>query len=452
MKRAFVALLGAGTILLQGCSGSAVGPAPVPGGGVASPFAHRAATGKIQHVVVIVQENRSLDNLFLGYPGADTQAYGYNNQGLQIPLQPQSLAAHFDVTHDSKAYFTACDGTGQLPGTNCKMDGFANEKITCGSATHPECPPPNSQFGYVPRVESAPYWTMAHRYVLGDRMFASHIDASFVAHLYLVAGQAGSAVDFPSGSWGCDGGLNDTIPTLTQQRTYGPRVQACFDFPTLGDEMDAAHVSWKYYTSNNTQSGYMWDPFQAISHIRYGPDWNKNISTPATNFFQDIDSGALPAVSWVTPTCQNSDHSNCRANTGPSWVASLVNKIGTSKYWSSTAILVVWDDWGGWYDHVPPPFVDYDGLGFRVPLLVISPYAKAGVVSHKQYEFGSILKFVEDQFGLARLAASDARANSVEPYCFNFTKPPRAFKAIPAPQAEPYFLRQPPDSRPVDDE
>jgi phospholipase C len=441
-------------MLLQGCAGSAVGPvaAPVPVGGRVAPLAHRAASGKIQHVVVIVQENRSLDNLFPGFPGADTQAYGYNNQGLKIMLTPQSLAARFDVTHDSKAYFTACDGTGQLPGTNCKMDGFANEKLTCGSSAHPICPPANVQYAYVPLSETVPYWTMARRFVLADRMFASHIDASFVAHLYLVAGQAGSTVDFPNGAWGCDGGPNDTVPTLTQARTYGPRVQACFDFPTLGDELDAAGVSWKYYTSNITQSGYMWDPYQAIKHIRYGPDWAKNISTPQTNFFSDIDKGVLPAVSWVTPTCPNSDHSNCGGKTGPSWVASLVNKVGTSKYWNSTAIFVVWDDWGGWYDHVPPPFVDYDGLGFRVPLLVVSAYAKAGVVSHKQYEFGSILKFIEDQFGLARLAASDARANSPEPYCFNFTKPPRAFKKIPSQLGPAYFLSQPPDTRPVDDE
>jgi len=156
-------------------------------------------------------------------------------------------------------------------------------------------------------------------------------------------------------------------------------------------------------------------------------------------------------VSWITPTCANSDHAGCGSNTGPSWVASLVNAIGKSPYWSSTAIFIFWDDYGGWYDDVPPPLVDYDGLGIRVPLLVISPYAKRGYVSHTQYEHGSILQFAEDRFGLPRLAASDTRANSLDD-CFDFNAPPRPFVPIAAPHDEAFFRHQPPDLRVPDSE
>jgi phospholipase C len=113
--------------------------------------------------------------------------------------------------------------------------------------------------------------------------------------------------------------------------------------------------------------------------------------------------------------------------TGSSWVASLVNAVGESKYWNSTAIFILWDSYGGWYDPEPPEYLDEEGLGFRVPLVIVSPYAKRGYVSHVHYEHGSILKFAEDQFGLERLAASDRRANSPERDAFDFSKPPRKF-------------------------
>jgi phospholipase C len=158
----------------------------------------------------------------------------------------------------------------------------------------------------------------------------------------------------------------------------------------------------------------------------------------------------LRAVSWITPTCENSDHAGCGSNTGPQWVASLVNAIGQSKYWDNTAIFIFWDDYGGWYDPEPPAYVDYDGLGLRIPMLIVSAYAKQGHVSHVHYEHGSILKFVEDQFGLARLAASDTRATSPEKDCFDFTKPPRKFKVIPTVLGKEYFMRQPIDLRPPD--
>ena len=158
----------------------------------------------------------------------------------------------------------------------------------------------------------------------------------------------------------------------------------------------------------------------------------------------------LANFTWITPICTNSDHVDCGGGYGPSWVASLVNAIGKSKFWNSTVVFVQWDDWGGLYDHVPPPFKDYDGLGFRVPLLVISPYAKHGHVSHVQYETAGVLRFAEDLFGLGRLAAADRRATSPAADCFDFSQKPRAFVPIKAPKGPGFFLRQPKDNRAPD--
>jgi phospholipase C len=425
-------------------------PGPARGAGALARLRPSSSSGKIQHVVIIVQENRSFDNLFHGAKGADTRSYGFDSSGQKIKLVPIGLETNWDLDHSSTSFFQACDGQGSFPGTNCKMDGFDKESTGCRSG----CPYAHPQYAYVPRSESQPYFDMAKHYVLADRMFASNFDASsFISHQYIIAGQAGqSAVNYPSSTWGCDGGPGDTIGTVSQQRQVGgPSQVVCWDDQTLGDELDAAKISWGFYTASLNGDGNIWSAYQAIKHIRYGNDWtNGDIVTPQTHFFDAIQNNALPTVSWVTPTCENSDHAGCGANTGPQWVASLVNAVGQSKYWNSTAIFIMWDDYGGWYDHVPPPLVDYDGLGMRIPLLIISPYAKKGFVSHVQYEHGSILRFIEDQFGLGRLSASDTRANSPEADCFDFSKPPRSFSPIPSVHDAQYFIHRPLDRRPPD--
>ncbi len=181
-----------------------------------------------------------------------------------------------------------------------------------------------------------------------------------------------------------------------------------------------------------------------MKHIRYGPDWAADVVAPSQQFIADVGKGYLAGVTWITPSCYNSDHAGCLGKGGPAWVTSLVNAVGESQFWDTTAIFVMWDEWGGWYDHVAPPTLDYDGLGFRVPLVVVSPYAKKNYVSHVQYEHGSILRFAEDTFGLAQLAASDARATSPAADCFDFSKPPRKFKPF---AARPFAINDP---RPVD--
>jgi phospholipase C len=387
-------------------------------------FGNGTGIGKIKHVVWIMQENRSFDDLFQGFPGADTQSSGEDSHGHVVPLAPISLAAGYDLDHSSVSFFNACNGTGSLPGTSCRMNGFNLERKYC----YQPCPP-HPQYGYVPHAESRRYFAMARQYVLADRMFTSHLDLSYVSHQYMIAGQANRAVDYPGRVWGC-AGVTNTITTLTDERTYGKSIPVCQNYETLGDELDAAGLSWRLYSATKDSQ---WVAYRSIRHVRYGPDWNTNVIGSSAQVIADVGSGFLADVTWVTPTCRNSDHGACGSKTGPEWVSDVVDAIGESKFWSSTAIFVMWDEWGGWYDHVKPPYLDFDGLGFRVPLLVISPFAKRGYVSHVQYEHGSILKFIEDRFGLARLAASDLRANSPAADCFDFSRPPRKFQPFGAP-------------------
>jgi phospholipase C len=405
--------------------------------------------GKIKHVVIIVQENRSLNNLFYGFPGAKTSAFGYDSRGTRIKLQPIVLETTWDLSHSSTTFFQACNGTGKIPGTKCRMNGFNKEYAGCGP-----CPIPHPQYAYVPHSETKPYFDMAEQYVLADEMYASNFDASsFVSHQYIISAQSESAVNYPFSVWGCPGGPADAVGMVGRQRQIPDgREVPCWDPKTLGDELDEAGLSWAFYTSAWNGDGGMWSGYQAINHIYNGRDWKKDIITPQRRFFDDVAKGRLRDVSWITPTCANSDHAGCGSNTGPSWVTQLVDAVGQSPYWDSTAIFVFWDDYGGWYDPEPPAYVDYDGLGIRIPMLIVSAYAKKRHVSHVHYEHGSILKFVEDTFGLERLSASDTRANSPAQDAFDFAKPPRAFVPIGSPYDRSYFLQQPADDRIPDSE
>jgi phospholipase C len=423
-------------LTLAGCSPGAQTPLPYMRSGAAFAALNATGAGKITHVVYIVQENRSFDNLFQGYPGADTVSSGMNSYGQKISLQPESLETVYYIDHSAQAMFAACKGTGSLPGTDCRMNGFNNEGGYGG--------PDNPQYVYVPHAESKPYFDMAREWVVADRMFQSQLDESFVAHQYVIAAQAQSSVDLPYGYWGCKGGPPDTVPTITQERSYGAPQQACFDYQTLGDELDEANLSWRFYAVRYGQdaggNGGTWSAYQAIRHIFYGPDWKKDVISPNWRFITDVRAGKLANFTWITPECPESDHLECGGGFGPSWVTALVDTVGASKFWNSTAIFIQWDDWGGFYDHVAPRYRDYDSLGFRVPLLVISPYAKKRYVSHVHYETASVLRFAEDLYGLAHLSAADARANSPAVDCFDFSQPPRPFVKIKAPHPAKFFI------------
>jgi phospholipase C len=358
-------------------------------------------------------------------------------------LKPVSLETVYEIDHSAGAMFAACNGTGTLPGTDCQMNGFNNEESYGG--------PTNPQYVYVPHSESKPYFDMAREWVVGDNMFQSHLDESFVSHQYVIAAQAQSSVDLPDSLlWGCAGGSGDVVDTITQDRTYGSYQQACFDYTTLGDELDKANLTWRFYAAQygNDQGGNggTWSGYQAVRHIFYGPDWKEDVKSPNWRFITDVRKGELANFTWITPECAESDHEQCGGGFGPSWVSAIVNTVGKSKFWDSTAIFVQWDDWGGFYDPVAAPYEDYDGNGFRVPLLVISPYAKKHYVSHTKYETASVLRFAEDLYGLNQLAAADKRATSPAGDCFDFTQNPRPFIAIKAPHPADFFVHRKFDS------
>jgi phospholipase C len=382
----------------------------VPPQGAAPNGRAGVSSGKIQHVVIVIQDHRSLNNLFFGYPGAGTVAGATNHLGRHVRITPASLSASNVIEDWDRDHLAACDGSG---GKDCTMDGFDLENQY----------PANSAFHYVPHSETRPLFSIARQYVLASRMFASNIDDSFVSHQYYIAAQAADTVDVPTGKWGCGGGADDVLENLR-----GKQVRPCFDYRTLADELDAAQLSWRYYAAPLHDDGGIWSAFQAVHHIYRSAEWSTNVIAPETRFLSDVANGELATVTWITPSRKNSDVDG--AGGGPRWVASVVNAVGESPFWSSTAIFVVWSDWGGYYDPVPPPPVDDDGLGFRVPMLAVSPYAKRGYVSPVQYENGSILRFVEDTYGLQALSASDARANDPATDCFDFNQKPRAFKPI----------------------
>jgi phospholipase C len=397
-----------------------------------------AGSGKIQHVVIVIQENRSFDNMFNAFPGANTVSQGLDSKGQELQLAVTPLKNTSDVGHALSDFLSAYDGG--------KMDGFDKESNGGKPSYYP--------YERALQSDVQPYWDMASQYVLFDNNFPSQLDASFVAHQYLIAAQADSAVDIPTAAWGCANGY-DQVKTITQQRTYGPYESPCFDYTTIADELDAKGLTWRFYAPQTTMSGGMWSAFQAINHIyQYGngPEWLANVISPETEVLSLGPDGTLPSVTWVVPSLVNSDHPGNGSGSGPSWVTSVVNEIGESQYWDNTVIFVLWDDWGGMYDHVPPPQADYDGLGIRTPLICISPYARAGKVSHVQTESSSIVRFIEETFHLKTLAAADKRAVSAGKSCLDFKQAPRTFQPFTAPYSPAYFAHQVPDYQPPDDD
>jgi phospholipase C len=418
------------------------------------------AQTQIQHVIVIMQENRSTDNLFHGLPGADTANTGVNSKGQIITLEPIHLASHYGPNHLRSSFLKQYD--------NGKMDGADLISVTCNPNPHQViCPPANPQFKYVYPSDVQPYFDLAEQYVFGDRMFQSQQGPSFEAHQYIISGTSeptdpsnilaadnplGAGIANPNWNTGCTAPSNEYLPAMDFFGNETYQVYPCFTHPTLISLLDTAGISWRYYTPS---ANSLWTGPNAISDIRNGPDWN-NVILNQAQILTDISTGNLASVSWVVPDILESDHPNGNDGTGPSWVASIVNTIGTSSYWPNTAILVTWDEWGGWYDHVAPPtpfFHDYE-LGFRVPLLVISPYAKQAYVSHVQHDFGSILKFIEGAFGLGLINGSeyaDSRADDLSD-CFNFKKKARAFHRIPAAYDAAFFIHKKQNTEDIDED
>jgi phospholipase C len=455
--------LGAALLSLGACGG---GSAPVV------PTVPPPQPAVIQHVVVIFQENRTPDNLFqdpvLISHGADIASSGVNSLGQTIPLTPVDLGTagsnpqNWGLSHTHLAFVQMYDG-GKMDGANL---------VSCDPPAN--CPA-NPQFMYVKPSDVQPYFALAEQYTFGDRMFQTNQGPSFPAHQFIISGTSAPAATSPlfaaenpnvtsDISAGCIAPLDETVTMIdpTGSETNDAPEYPCFDHPTLTDLLDAKNVTWRYYAPS---AGSIWTGPDAIQHICQqqmlngtptctGPDWVNNVSIPESQVLTDISSGHLAQVSWIIPDGLSSDHPNGNDGTGPAWVATIVDAIGNSQYWANTAIIITWDDWGGWYDHVAPKVIN-DGVswgsgyvyGFRVPLIVVSPYAKAAYISHTPHDFGSVLKFIETTFDLSSLGYADASADDLSD-CFDLTQTPITFQTIPGALSPAFFLD---DKRPHTD-
>ncbi len=311
-----------------------------------------------------------------------------------------------------------------------------------------------------PKSEIEPYWDLAQKYTIADEMFETSEGPSFPAHQYLISGtsaisntsyykaseNAGDEADIGH-QGGCSSIPSATVETIDPYGNEGNPVFPCFDRVSIFDLLDAQSISWRFYQAFGGSG--QWHAVDAIKQIWDRSIYKKSVEFPSSKILKDVANGDLAQVVYVTPTAQASDHPGVTNGSGPSWVANIVNAIGKSHYWKSTAIIVVWDDWGGWFEHYPPQIYNSFEDGFRVPMLVISPYAKSGYVSHVPYEFGSILKFIEHTFGLSTLNTTDKRSNDLSD-CFNYGSLPRAFVPIRTPYSAQYFLEQPIDDRSID--
>jgi phospholipase C len=406
--RARLALLLAA--VTAGCS-SPVPPSAPPAAAVA------ALRSRIQHIVFIVKENRTFDHYFGTFPGADGATSGFISTGQRLPLRHARDRMPHDIGHEWNDAHTAMhDG---------RMDRF---DLVAGAITENEI---LSMTQFLD-ADIPSYWSYAEHFALADHMFSSLAGASFPNHLYTVAAQAGGAItnaDTPR--WGCDADDSAFVEVM-DDRGRKTRQYPCFDFQTLADSLEHAGISWRYYAPVAGQSGYIWSALDAIRHIRLTPLWNQRV-VPFGEFVDDARSGALPAVSWLIPDFADSEHptvgrfagtsQSVSVCVGENWTVEQVNAIMQGPDWPTTAIVITWDDFGGFYDHVPPPAADEFGYGPRVPLLVLSPYAREGFVSHSIYEFASVLRLIETRFDLRPLTARDAAANSMLDM-FDFNQPP----------------------------
>lgn len=402
---------------------------------------------KIQHIVIVIQENRTVDNLFHGFPGADTVKSGENSHGEMVPLSAEPLSAPYSVGHSHDAF--------KIDYADGRVNGFNIAPSWCDpGALVGHCPPKEVRpYGYVPKDETKPYWQMARQYAFADEMFQTNQGPSFPAHQYIVSGTSAvseystlKAAENPDNHRGCGAPRHTRVRTIDSEGKEKVLVYPCFDRESIFTLLDAHGISWRYYKIDP-----MYDAVDALKPIWDSSEYATNVISPPSQFLRDVNSGVLAEVTFVTPTAKASDHAGITDGTGPAWVASVVNAVGESQFWTSTAIFLMWDDWGGWYDHQSPKIYNSYELGFRVPLIVISPYAKAGFVSHKHYEFGSILKFIEKTGGLGSLGTTDARANDPS-NMFDFSQKRIKFKQIQAPLGEQYFLHEPIDNTPVDDD
>jgi phospholipase C len=389
----------------------------------------RAARERIKHVVFIVKENRTFDHLFGRMPGVNGATFGRTCDGRRVRLRPATDRVP-DIDHGFADGLVAING-GRM---NC-FDRLRRGEDLGGYVSY--------------RREAIPnYWALAEYFTLADRFFSSIYGPTGVEHLWVISAQSDRFVDMErEGQYGTGAARERCLDR--QERAYSfrrmtkeerdiayrleeiPAIVAlttrfwterwpCIDIEILPDLLEERGISWKYYQGGNSHMKVM----TGIRHVRFGPMWERVV--PPDEFFRDVEQRTLPRVSWLIPPHEVNDHprggeaSICE---GENWTVRAVNALQRSPYWHETAVVLTWDDFGGFYDHVAPPHVDLYGLGPRVPAIVISPWARPGYVDSRTYEFSSVLKLIETIWGLPAMTERDRRASNMLD-AFDFTQEP----------------------------
>jgi phospholipase C len=420
----------------------------------------------IEHVVFIIKENRSFNNYFATYPGAEGATEGGTivctedgcRDGPVVSLEEGEDVQSHDLTH--------CFRCGLVAINDGKMNGYnlMNGVIPISGDRADLYGRDLTGYTYLDRDGVPSYWAYADRFVLADHFFTSMYGPTLPEHLYTVAAQANFIVDNKGqadtpGSY-CDD-ENETATRFTPRAAreeeerilelereitangsntyelgqFWSQLRLCFDIEVLPDQLEEAGISWKYYANENAWMNAL----QMIRHVRYGPMWNK--VEPPENFVTDVRAGEMPQVSWVIPSESYNEHPGGGKSVcaGENWTVHQINTIMKSEFWPTTAIVVVWDDFGGFYDPVAPPQTDIMGLGPRTPAMIISPYTRGGdnpdggYVDDTVYEFSSVLAFIEQLFGLEPMTRRDAEANPLLG-AFDFENP--RFKKLVLPLRE----------------
>ena len=359
----------------------------------------------IKHFISLMQENHSFDNYFGTYPGADgipkdaCQPIDLNRPGRRC-IKPSHIGGRAveDLSHSHKTFL------GQY--RNGRMDGFVDAILRDTGDVQ------DLVMGHYDDRDIPYYWNVADDFVLFDRFFTSSNGGSLSNHMYWVTGAPGQ-------------GTGESVPV------------GGFDKPvTIFDRLEEKGVSWKFYVQNydpritfraktlgDRGSQVVWVPLLNYARIIDDPEMFNKI-VPMEQFYEDVRRGTLPAVSYIVPS-GSSEHPPGSIKAGETFVRTIINAVMRSSSWKSSAFMWQYDDWGGWYDHVKPPQVDAHGYGFRTPALLVSPYAKRGHIESSTFDFTSILKFIEENWGLKPLADRDRKAKSIAS-AFDFDQPPRA--------------------------
>lgn len=364
----------------------------------------------IEHLLVLLQENHSFDNYFGTYKGADGLP-----KGITMPVDPTNPKAGTvepwylgnttitDLSHSSATFHDQFN--------NGKMDGFV-------SALNQRNQNGRLAMGYFDDRVIPYYWNLADHYVLFDQFFSSAKDGSFANHMYWVAG---------------------ALPTADRGQKLSDKLA---NVPTIFDRLQEAGVSWKFYvqnydptityrnvgTSGNRSSQVIWVPLLNYDRFLDDPRLSSHI-VDLSQYFVDLSQGTLPSVAYIVPSGA-SEHPPSNLESGQKFVKTLIQELMRSSYWNKSAFLLSYDDWGGWFDHVNPPQVDENGYGLRVPALLVSPYAKEGHIDHTRLDFTSILKFIEENWGVKPLADRDMNANNFLS-AFDFNQAPRQADFLP---------------------